>query len=76
MLIQCISFTKSSNNKSDAGQNAPAILLIFMKLPFVIKIFILSIFLMAFYTGFTVWLKWTYMGEAPVTCSNYKYLQM
>ena len=31
-----------------------AILLIFIKLPFVIKIFVLSIFEWPFYTGFTV----------------------
>ena len=40
-------------------QNAPrehsAILLTFNKLPFVIKIFVLSIFEWLFYTGFTVW---------------------
>ena len=32
-----------------------AILLTFIKLPFVIKIFVLSIFELLFYTGFTVW---------------------
>ena len=41
-------------------QNAPrehsAILLTFIKLPFVIKIFVLSIFEWPFYTGFTVFL--------------------
>ena len=34
-----------------------AILLIFIKLPFVIKIFVLSIFEQPFYTGFTAYLK-------------------
>ena len=34
-----------------------AILLTFIKLPFVIKIFVLSIFEWPFYTGFTVFLK-------------------
>ena len=33
-----------------------AILLTFIKLPFVIKIFVLSIYEWPFYTGFTVWL--------------------
>ena len=34
-----------------------AILLTFIKLPFVIKIFVLSIFEWPFYTGFTVYTK-------------------
>ena len=34
-----------------------AILLTFIKLPFVIKIFVLSIFEWLFYTGFTAFLK-------------------
>ena len=39
----------------NAGQGEhSAILLTFMKLPFVIKIFVLSIFEWPFYTGFTV----------------------
>ena len=37
------------------GENA-AILLTFIKLSFVIKVFVLSIFERPFYTGFTVWL--------------------
>ena len=35
-------------------QNAPVILSTFIKLPFVIKIFVLSIFEWPFYTGITV----------------------
>ena len=38
-------------------QNAPAILLAFIKLPFVIKIFVLFIFQWPFYTCFTVFKK-------------------
>ena len=38
----------------NAGQNHSAIHLTFIKLPFVIKIFVLSIFEWMFYTGFTV----------------------
>ena len=37
-------------------QEHSAILLIFIKLPFVIKIFVLSIFEWPFYTGFTVFI--------------------
>ena len=37
-----------------------AILLTFIKLPFVIKVFVLSIFEWPFYTGFTVSLKDVY----------------
>ena len=40
--------------KSIAEGEHSAILLTFVKLPFVIKIFILSIFEWPFYTGFTV----------------------
>ena len=40
-------------------QNASAILLTFIKLPFVIKIFVLSIFEWPFYTGFTAKLEMT-----------------
>ena len=44
--------------RSKVLQNAPGkhseILLTFIKLPFVIKIFVLSIFERSFYTGFTV----------------------
>ena len=35
-------------------EHAPEILLTFIKLPFAIKIFVLSIFEWPFYTGFTV----------------------
>ena len=35
-----------------------AILLTFIKLPFVIKIFVLSIFEWLFYTGFSIYLLW------------------
>ena len=40
--------------KSIAGEHS-AILSAFIKLPFVIKIFVLSIFEWVFYTGFTVY---------------------
>ena len=39
-----------------------AILLTFIKLPFVIKIIVLSIFEWLFYTGFTVFINWRISG--------------
>ena len=39
--------------------------LTFIKLPFVIKIFVLSIFEWPFYAGFTVFVKLTF--KAPIT---------
>ena len=52
-----------------------SILLTFIKLPFVIKIFILSIFECPFYTGFTVLLFWkifvnTLVGPFQYFCSD------
>ena len=41
----------------NASQNYSAVLLTFIKLPFVIKIFVLSIFEWPFYTGFTVYVR-------------------
>ena len=43
-------------------QNAPA-LSTFIKLPFVIQIFVLSIFERPFYTGFTVSATWCYLNN-------------
>ena len=49
-----------------------AILLTFIKLPFVIKIFVLSIFERPFYTGFTVQGKQD--NEADVVLSGLQYI--
>ena len=48
-----------------------AILLTFIKLPFVIKIFVLSIYEWPFYTGFTYVLHRFYIGFTVVHCADY-----
>ena len=45
------------------GRELSAILLTFIKLPIVIKIFVLSIFELPFYTGFTVCDKYQYYPD-------------
>ena len=50
--------------KSIAELEHSAILLTFIKLPVVIKIFVLSIFEWLFYTGFTVGIKFC-LGHCP-----------
>ena len=47
-----------------------AILLTFIKLPFVIKIFVLSVFEWLFYTGFTVCACDVYVNTTQHVCSK------
>ena len=51
--------------KSIAGEHS-AILSTFLKLPFVIKIFVLSIFEWPFYTGFTVCIKFSKIPQIGI----------
>ena len=50
-----------------------AILLTFIKLPFVIKIFVLSVFEWPFYTGFTVCHKYHDLMNLLIVCLRNKY---
>ena len=47
-----------------------ALLLTFIKLPFVIKIFVLSIFEWSFYTGFILLIFFSYSGPSGILGSD------
>ena len=49
-------------------------LLTFIKLPFVIKIFVLSIFEWPFYTAFTVYCKFVKAVRLPICAKSLKFM--
>ena len=58
--MQVKSIAECSKRKKYAPREHSAILLTFIKLPFVFKTFVLSIIEWPFKTGFTVWPKYVY----------------